>query len=42
MTLVGNWIAGGADSGGQGYQLYTLGDSKVAVEQQDLSVSIIN
>jgi len=42
VTLVGNWIAGGADSGGQGYQLYTLGDSKVAVEQQDLSVSIIN
>lgn len=42
VKLVGNWVAGGLDSGGAGYQLYTLGDSKIAVEQQDLSVSIIN
>lgn len=42
VVLIGNWQAGGADSGGQGFQLYTLGDAKVAVEQQDLSVQVIN
>jgi VCBS repeat-containing protein len=42
VTLIGDWQAGGQDSGGQGFQLYTLGDAKVAVEQQDLSVQVIH
>ncbi len=42
VKLVGNWVAGGADSGGAGFQLYTLNDAKVAVEQQDLTVQILH
>ncbi|MCC7050118.1 MAG: VCBS domain-containing protein [Alphaproteobacteria bacterium] len=42
VKLVGDWQAGAQDSGGQGFQLYTLGDAKIAVEQQDISVQIIH
>lgn len=42
VQLFGDWQAGGQDSAGQGFQLYTLGDAKVAVEQQDLQVQVIN
>lgn len=42
VKLVGDWVASGPDSAGAGFQLYTLNDAKVAVEQQDLTVQIIH